>query len=133
MRRALLLLPVLLLAACGATPSPSSPAAPAPASASASKAAHNPLSDKGWTVVSYELKDDGTGSLGGSARITNTASTSRTVVGKLVVFKAGTQVGNLDLSAQDVAAGQTVTVDLVGTDKYVVGPYTVQFQADMTY
>lgn len=101
----------------------------APSTSPAVKSPANPLADKGWVVASYILKDDGTGNLGGSARVTNTASTARDLLGKLTVFKAGAQVGNLDLAAQGVAPGQTVTVDLVGTDKYTPGPYAVQFQA----
>lgn len=88
-------------------------------------------SDGGWVVESYQLKNDGLGDFGGTARITNTKGETRTGIFTITAFKAGKQVASLQGSASDVESGKTVTVQLISTDKYVAGPYTIDFQNDL--
>lgn len=88
------------------------------------------LADGGWVVESQTLKNDGLGSFGGTARITNTNDGTESGLFTLTVFKAGKQVASLTGSSSDVEAGKTVTVTFISSDKYVSGPYTYDFQND---
>jgi hypothetical protein len=89
--------------------------------------------DKGWVVQSLNVKNDGLGDFGGSARVTNTNDSSRTAVVTFTLFRNGHQVGVLQGSSSDVSGGKTVTVDLISSDKYSSGSYTYDFQADISY
>jgi hypothetical protein len=88
-------------------------------------------SDGGWVVESYQFKNDGLGDFGGTARLTNTKGETRNGIFTITVFKAGKQVASLQGSASDVESGKTVTVQLISSDKYVAGPYTIDFQNDL--
>jgi hypothetical protein len=88
-------------------------------------------SDGGWTLESQQLKDDGLGDFGGTARITNTEDSPQTGVFTLTVFKGDEQVASLQGSADEVEPGKTVTVRLISQDKFKKGPYRVEFQNDI--
>jgi hypothetical protein len=88
-------------------------------------------SDGGWTLESQQLKDDGLGDFGGTARITNTEESPQTGVFTLTVFKGSEQVATLQGSADEVEPGKTVSVQLISQDKFRKGPYRVEFQNDI--
>lgn len=73
------------------------------------------------------------GSFSGTARVTNTASSSRSMIMKLTLFRDGEQIASLTGAANDVAPGKTVTVDLLSSDSYSDGDFTVDFQVDATF
>lgn len=91
------------------------------------------LSDGSFSSEEPMVKDDGLGSLGGTARVTNTSDSGKTAVFTYTVFVDGAQVGTLQGSAADVEAGSTSTVQLVSTDPIVDGPYTFEFQVDTEF
>ncbi|GAA1701821.1 hypothetical protein GCM10009765_59260 [Fodinicola feengrottensis] len=119
----------LVVVACGAG-SPS--ASPAPTAASTK--ATDSRTDKGWTILSLSLKDDGTGDFGGTARVRNDNGGTMSATFTLTVLKAGNPVASMQGASESVAAGQTVTVDWVSQDKYVGGAgFTTAFQCDSTF
>ncbi|MBA3524525.1 MAG: hypothetical protein H0T85_08250 [Geodermatophilaceae bacterium] len=117
--------------------SPTSTSAPAPSSTSPATTAAPPpaggdLEDQGWLVASTSF----TPTLGiffGTAEITNTATTPRSGIFTLTLSKGGTVIATLIGSADTIPAGQTATVDLIGGDTFVEGPYDVLFEVSFTY
>jgi hypothetical protein len=97
------------------------------------KAIPNKPNDKGWIVQAILTRDDGLGNFGGTARITNANDGSRTATFTFTLVRAGKQIATLQGSAQDVAAGKTVTVDLISQDKFSHGAYIWDFQTDVSY
>jgi len=89
--------------------------------------------DKGWVLQSFQPANDGLGDFGGTARITNTNDSEKTATFTITLARSGTQVGSLQGSAQQVAAGKTVTVQLISQDKYSADPVTSDFQTDISY
>jgi hypothetical protein len=92
-----------------------------------------PISDGDWRLDSVRVADNGLGTFGATARITYTGSDSKggTNLFTLTVFKGGSDISALTGSASDVAPGKQVTVDFIGTDKFVSGPYTYDFQKNL--
>lgn len=76
------------------------------------------------------MKSDGFGGFDATARVTYTGSDTNggSNLFTLTLFKGGTDIAALDGAANDVKPGKTVSVQLIGTDKYVAGPYTYDFQ-----
>jgi ABC-type amino acid transport system permease subunit len=103
-----------------APPPPPPPAPPPPSGPS----------DKDFAVQALQIQDDGVGDIGGIARITNTASNALTGVFTFTFFQGGQVVGTAQGSAQSVAPGQTVTVQLVSQDRMISGSFRYQFQVD---
>jgi hypothetical protein len=93
------------------------------------------LADKGWTVVpgSVIVANDGVGDFGGTMRVTNTNSSSKTATFTLTVFRGAVQVAALEGSADAVSAGQTVTVQLISQNPYSTGPMRYAFQTDFSF
>jgi hypothetical protein len=90
--------------------------------------------DKGWVLQSYQITKNVFDWFDGTARITNTNSTSLTGGWTLTIFSAdGRMLGTLQGSQSSVAPGQTVTVDLFSVDDHYAGPYGVTFQTDYSY
>ena len=90
--------------------------------------------DKGWVLQSYQVAKNVFDWFDGTARITNTNSTSMTGGWTLTIFAAdGRMLGTLEGSQSSVAPGQTVTVDLYSLDDYYAGPHRVTFQTDYSY
>lgn len=106
--------------------------APAPVAPVAPAAPSKP-NDKGWVLQSYETKDDGLGDFGGTARITNSNNSAKTGTFTLTLARNGAQVASLQGSAQSVAPGKTVTVELISQDKYSAAKATADFQTDISY
>jgi hypothetical protein len=107
-----------------APPPPAPPPAPPPPATAA---------DKDFAVQTLQLQDDGLGDIGGIARITNTSS--RTLSGSFTFtfFQGGHIVGTAIGVANDVAGGQTVTVDLSSQDPIFSGSFRYQFQVDTEF
>jgi len=105
---------------------------PAPVAPVAPVAPSKP-NDKGWVLQSYETKDDGLGDFGGTARITNSNDSAKTGTFTLTLARNGAQVASLQGSAQSVAPGKTVTVELISQDKYSAAKATADFQTDISY
>jgi hypothetical protein len=103
------------------------PAAPRRAAAPAG------LNDKGWVVQSLTVKRDFVGEFTGTARMTNTNDSSKSASFTITVLRGGQQIGELAGVTDDVAAGKTVTVDLVSQDRYSAGSYTYDFQTDFSF
>ena len=101
-------------------------AAPPPTAASG-------VSDKNFSVQDLQIQDDGLGDIGGIARLTNTASKSLTGTFTFTFFQGGQVIGTAQGSADSVASGQTVTVQLVSQSPMVSGQYRYQFQVDAEY
>lgn len=89
--------------------------------------------DKHFAVYALQVKDDGLGSIGGIARVKNVSSSSLTGTFTFTFFQSGQIVGTAQGSAQDVSPGQTVTVQLVSSDKMFAGRFRYQFQVDIEY
>jgi hypothetical protein len=104
------------------------PAAPAPAPAE--PAPDGDLSDGSFTSEPPQLKDDGLGDFGGTARVTNVSDGEKSALLTYTFFKGGEQVGTAQGSASEVGAGETATVQLVSTDEFVTGVDRIEFQVD---
>lgn len=89
--------------------------------------------DKDFAVQDLQVKDDGVGNIGGIVRVTNTGSVQRTAVFEITFFQSGRIVGTAQGVANAVAAGQTVTVDLVSQDSMVSGTFRYAFQVSAEY
>lgn len=113
--------------------------APAPVATSAAPAAAavpakpSKPNDKGWVLESFQARNDGVGDFGGTARITNTNSEATTATFTITLARGGQQIASLQGSAQSVAAGKTVTVQLISQDKYSAGAYKSDFQTDVSF
>jgi hypothetical protein len=90
-------------------------------------------SDKGWTLASLQTKADFGGNFGGPARITNTNGSAKTAIFTVTLLKGSTVIASLQGSADGVSPGQTVTVNLISSDKYAAGNFQTEFQVDMSY
>lgn len=128
----------LVLAACGTLPVAQSPVtAPVVSEASSAAAPDKPAdshSDKGWRMTSVQLKDDGTGCYGGTLRAGNGNPQPMSATITLTVFKGGSQVAAMHGFANEVRAGQTVTVELVSEDAFGgAAGLTTQFQVDASF
>lgn len=102
----------------------------APAAPAAPPANDGKPSDDGWVVESYQIKDNGIGSFQIDARVTNTENSTRSGAFTFTIFKDGQQIATLNAFANDVEAGKTQTLTGITNDKYVPGPYTIDFQND---
>jgi len=139
MRRGLLGLLALLVVGCGtgggggtqitglagATTVPTTVPAPTTTATTAQ--------DKGFVVVSTHLKPDSLGYFGGTAEVHNVNKRAFTASMTFTFRENGKVAGTADALAQDVAAGQTVTVQLNSTDKWDGGPVTWMFQVTQMY
>ena len=92
-----------------------------------------PIQSGDWRLDSVRPKDDGLGHFSVDARITYTGSASNggTNLFTLTIFKAGKEIAVLNGSASSVPAGKATTVQFISSDKFVVGPYTFDFQKDL--
>ncbi|MEJ7634315.1 DUF2510 domain-containing protein [Aeromicrobium sp.] len=92
-----------------------------------------PLQNGDWRLDSIKIKDDGLGSLGGTARITYTGDNEDggTNIFTVTLFKGKDAVGSLQGSANTVKPGTAVTVQFISTDEFVKGPYKYDFQNDL--
>jgi hypothetical protein len=108
------------------THSISAPAPPPPATTSGP-------SDKDFTVDDLQIQDDGLGDIGGVARVTNTSTQSLTATYTFTFFQSGQLVGTAEGSSQDVAPGQTVTVQLTSESPMISGSFRYQFQVDSEF
>jgi hypothetical protein len=114
-------------AQAGAQSEPPAPAPAEPASGSGD------LSDGSFVSQPPQLKDDGLGDFGGTARVTNVSDSERSAILTYTFFKGGEQVGTAQGSASEVGAGETATVQLVSSDPFVAGVDRVEFQVDGEY
>lgn len=89
-------------------------------------------SDKGWLVQSLIVKRDFVGAFTGTVRLTNSNDTPKSGAFTITLLRDGQQIGVLQGTADDVAIGKTVTVDLVSDDTYSAGAFTYDFQADIS-
>jgi hypothetical protein len=92
-----------------------------------------PLQNGDWRLDSIQLKDDGLGDFGATARITYTGedTSGGDNIFTITVFKGTRLVGTLNGSANSVMPGTTATVQMISQDKFVGGPYKYDFQNDL--
>lgn len=92
-----------------------------------------PLQNGDWRLDSIQVKNDGLGDFGGTARITYTGSDSSggDNIFTVTVFKGKNVVATLNGGANTVKPGSTATVQFISSDKYVPGPYKYDFQNDL--
>ncbi|MBA2417194.1 MAG: hypothetical protein H0V64_15180 [Geodermatophilaceae bacterium] len=108
----------------------------APTTASATSAPPPPSEEfdsQGWVVESVEFSSDILGNFQGIARINNTADIPRSALFTFSLFKGEDLVAALIGSVTEVPPGDTVTVQLIGLDPFVEGPYSIDFQVDFTF
>jgi len=107
---------------------------PAPAAA-ADAVDPTTLSNNGWKVATFNMKDDGAGNFGATARIVNaTGSDKKASAFTMTVLDASKSiVATLVGSAMSVAKDATVTVQFASTDPYKAGTYLYAFQCDGSY
>jgi len=105
----------------------------APASSDAYGTRKLPIQDGDWRLDSVQLKDDGLGSFGGTARITYTGDDSDggDNLFTITVFKGKKVVATLDGGASSVRPGSTATVQLLSTDDFVGGSYKYDFENNL--
>jgi hypothetical protein len=101
--------------------------------ASAYGTAKLPLQNGDWRMDSIQVKNDGLGDFGGTARVTYTGSDKNggNNLFTITLFKGKNVVATFDGAANTVMPGTTVTVNLLSTDKYVGGPFKYDFQNDL--
>ena len=117
--------------------------APLPARASTSQApavtadAVDPttLSNNGWKITTFNMKADGAGNFGATARIVNaTGADKKAAMFTLTVLDASKNiVATLIGSATSVAKDATVTVQFSSTDPYKAGTYLYAFQVNAQF
>lgn len=111
--------------------------APPPPPTTQTTASTGPPSEEfnaqGWRVDSVDVNESVLDTFEGTARITNTADTARSAVFTFTLFVGEELVATMIGSVSEVQAGDTVTVDLIGFDPYVAGPYSIDFQVDFTF
>ena len=92
-----------------------------------------PLQNGDWRLDSIQVKNDGLGDFGGTARVTYTGSDASggDNVFTVTVFKGEKVVATLTGGANTVRPGTTATVQLISSDKYLPGPYKYDFQNDL--
>jgi hypothetical protein len=89
------------------------------------------MRDKSFVVESVRIGDDGLGDFGGTARIRNESGSEKTALVTFTIFADGEPVGSLLGSVNAVSPGQSVTVRLISTDRYVPGATEYDFQVDV--
>jgi hypothetical protein len=119
-------------------PQPSAPTAGgAPSHAAAQRAdraerpdaaAGQKLTDNSWVLESTQFAADPLGQYGGTFQVTNAANSMRTGVFTITELANGQPVAHLKGVAKDVAPGQTATVTVISSDKWVNGSTTMQFE-----
>lgn len=119
--------------AASAAASQAPPAAASPKAPAAPQAPAGGLADGSFTSTAPAFKDDGLGSFGGTARVTNTSGSEKTGTFTYTIFKGSEQVGTAVGVANTVGAGVTSTVQLISQDKFAAGPYRVEFQVDAEF
>lgn len=94
-----------------------------------------PKQNGDWRLDSLQLKDDGIGDFAGVARITYTGEDTdggNNLFTITVFDKSGKDViATLNGAANSVKPGQTVTTQMIGTDKYQSGKFPFTFQNDL--
>lgn len=105
------------------------PATSAPPTATPS----DELAAQGWVVDSVEFRESVINTFEGTARVTNTAAAARSALFTFTLFVDEDVVASMIGSVSEVPAGGAVTVDLVGFDPYVEGPWSIDFQVDFTF
>lgn len=93
-----------------------------------------PLEDGDWRLDSVQLKNDGVGDFGGTARITyiGESQNADNLFTITVLDKNGGVVASLTGSAEGMDPGGTETVDLISFDKWKPGNYTsFDFQKEL--
>lgn len=118
----------LSVSACGATKG-STPDASTPARATAPVVTKGYWSDGDWSAASKPtLKDDGLGDFGGSLVLTyngDDASGGDLCV-DVDVLKGDDSVASLEGCVNDVKPGHKGIVDLISSDNYKSGSYTIE-------
>jgi len=127
---------LLVLVVLGAADNFGDPSAAAPSAGDHSVVLPAPdkRTDKGWfldTITHPEIGREG--DFGGSAQVTNTGKTAASAVFTITLLVKGTPAANLQGSAQNVPAGETVRVQLTSHDDYTPGPFTLDFQTDASF
>jgi hypothetical protein len=92
-----------------------------------------PLQNGDWRLDSIQVKNDGLGDFGGTARVTYTGDDSEggDNIFTVTVFKGTKVAATLTGSANTVQPGTAVTVQFISSDKFVAGPYKYDFQNDL--
>ncbi|MEP7034736.1 MAG: hypothetical protein ABI662_02260 [Dermatophilaceae bacterium] len=128
---------LVVLVIFGAANNFGEPSDAAPSTGHQSAAARLPglRADKGWTLDGTRFGDQavGDGDFGATARVTNTTKTAASGIFTVTVLVNDRTVASLQGSADNVAAGGTVTVQLASHDDYQPGPYTLVFQTNASY
>jgi hypothetical protein len=105
------------------TPAPTAPPRPT-----------NINTDKGYVMTSFQLKQpDVNGDFAATARIRNDNSGRETAVWRVSLFRGEQLLGSVEGSANGVAPGQTVTVDMVSQDKATSGVNRYEMQTEANY
>lgn len=92
--------------------------------------------NKGFVVETLQIKDDGLGDIGGIARLKNTTASTLTITFTFTFFTTGgSVVGTATGDANDVAPGETVTVNLLSQDPIsrIPSSFKYQFQIDAEF
>lgn len=89
--------------------------------------------DKGWSIADLQVYADSSGDWDGRARITNENTSSRSATFTVTIFRDGSVIAVLRGSANDVAPGNTYTVEFYSFDTYSAGTYTSTFQTDSSF
>lgn len=90
---------------------------PAPAATAPASAPPPAVSDGDWSLDKVQINDAAMGIVGATARITNHGAAVSSASFSVALEGSDGTIGTLTGFASDVAAGDTLTVDLVGTDK----------------
>lgn len=107
----------------GAAPTAVPPVAPLPPAPGA-------LVDEPFDSELPTLERAPDGTFAGTSRVTNIANSAESGTVQYEIFVAGEQVATAVAEVDDLAAGETVQVQLMSTDEFVEGPYQVDFEAD---
>jgi hypothetical protein len=84
--------------------------------------------DNSWVLEGTQFAADPLGQYGGTFQVTNAASKPRTGVFTITLLANGQPVARLKGVATNVMPGQTATVKVVSSDKWVDGSTTLQFE-----
>ena len=71
-----------------------------------------------WAFRDVQVMEDSLGNFEVRARVTNTGDTEDFAFWTITFFENGSMVGTARASAQDIAAGDTITVEFFTTDDY---------------
>ena len=92
-----------------------------------------PITNGDWRLNSVSVKNDGLGNFGGVGRVLylgkDTSGASN--IFTLTVFVHGKVVSTLIGSVDSASPGGISTVQFIGTDKFVKGPYTFDFEKNL--